>query len=238
MNKYLFSCLLLLIMTGAFAQQKKVAVVTFYVDKKVDLSAFGLETAADLLKLEQDPNFNMEPPLSHFHQEFFDNYAKNFPFALVPETEVTGNPAYQALAIEDEPYANKEVRYAATPGYKVIDYNWGTKNEKNLLALFKQYDGIMFVYLSFKMEKGFAINGNGTTKMRAYTHIVLLNRDDQKVFNINESATSKTTGVVVGNLPIMKPEKILPMCESALAELMEDLQKRIPKLIKKADAKL
>jgi hypothetical protein len=36
----------------------------------------------------------------------------------------------------------------------------------------------------------------------------------------------------------MKPEKVLPMCESAMTELMADLQKRIPKIVKKTDAKL
>jgi hypothetical protein len=36
----------------------------------------------------------------------------------------------------------------------------------------------------------------------------------------------------------MTPEKILPMCESALNELMADLKDKLPKIIKKANAKL
>jgi hypothetical protein len=222
----------------AYSQGKKVAVVTFYADKRVDLTEFGLDDAADKLRLDEDPNFNMAPLLSDFHTRFFDNYAKSFPFELVPEADVLNTPNYKSFVTDDRPLVYKDVMYTSTAGYKVIDYNWGTKNEENLLKIFNQYDGIMFVFVSFQMVKGFAINGNGTVKMKAYAHIVLLNKDDKKVFNIHESATSKKTGVVVGGLPILKPEKILPMCESALTELMEDLQKRIPKIIKKTEEKL
>ena len=40
---------------------------------------------------------------------------------------------------------------------------------------------------------------------------------------------------MVGGIPVMSPKKILPMCESALEKLMKDLEKRLPKIIKKAD---
>jgi hypothetical protein len=40
---------------------------------------------------------------------------------------------------------------------------------------------------------------------------------------------------MVGGLSVVKPEKILPMCESALTELMGDLKKRIAKIVSKAE---
>ena len=43
---------------------------------------------------------------------------------------------------------------------------------------------------------------------------------------------------MVGGVPVVKPEKILPMCESALQELMGDLRKRIAKIVKKSGVKL
>jgi hypothetical protein len=43
---------------------------------------------------------------------------------------------------------------------------------------------------------------------------------------------------MTAGIPVMKPEKVLPMCESARIELLEDLQKRIPKIVKKTEAKL
>lgn len=43
---------------------------------------------------------------------------------------------------------------------------------------------------------------------------------------------------MVKGIPVMKPEKILPMYESALNELMGDLEKRIEKIVKKSEANL
>ncbi|MCR8559649.1 hypothetical protein KXD93_18470 [Mucilaginibacter sp. BJC16-A38] len=238
MYKLLLCFLLVTIGTETFAQNKKVAVVTFYADKRIDLSDFGLNMTADLLKLDEDPNFNLTPMVDDFHGRFFNDYAKSFPFQLVPEAEITGTDAYKTYAPDDRPTMVKDVMFTPAIGYKVIEYNWGKKNEQNLLKMFPQYDGIMFVSINFSLQKGFAIGGTGTVKVRATANIVLLSKDDKKVFSINESSTSKKTTIAIGGIPVLKPEKILPMCESALNELMEDLQKRIPKIIKKTEAKL
>lgn len=227
------------IFTTAYSQDKKVAVITFYVDKRINMDDLGLSQAADLLKLEEDPNFNLTPILTSFHTQFFEDYAKSFPFQIVPEADIFNSPDYKAYVPDDRNPADTKRRYTAIEGYKVIEYAEGMlDNKKNLAKLFAQYDGVMFVYINFAFEKGFAINGTGTLKARAYSNIVLVNNKGNRVFNIHEYATSKKTGTIVGGIPVMKAEKVLPMCESALTELMADLQKRIPKIIKKADAKL
>jgi S-adenosylmethionine synthetase len=71
--------------------------------------------------------------------------------------------------------------------------------------------------------------------MRAFARIALYDKTGKKVFAISEGENSKKTSVMVGGIPVMKTEKILPMCESALQQLMKDLEKRLPKVIKKAD---
>lgn len=99
-------------------------------------------------------------------------------------------------------------------------------------------DGVMFVYVNFSFEKGFGIGSTMTIKMRATTRIALYNKTGEKVFAFEENERSKKTGVMVGGVPVVKPEKILPMCESALEELMGDLRKRIAKIVKKSSMKL
>ncbi|HZX57089.1 MAG TPA: hypothetical protein VFE54_00120 [Mucilaginibacter sp.] len=226
------------IFSTAYSQDKKVAVVTFYADKKIGMDEFGLGQASDLLKLENDPNFNLAPLLANFHTQFFDDYAKSFPFQLVPEADVTNFAAYKAYVPDGRPASETDRLYTAIDGYKVINYGWGLDNAKNLSKMFQQYDGVMFVFISFDFAKGFAIGGVGTVKVKAYANIVLYNKEGNKVFNIREGSTSKKTGVMAAGVPVMQPEKVLPMCESALTELMGDLQKKLPKIIKKADAKL
>jgi len=237
-SKLLLSLLFVLTFTKIYSQDKKVAVVTFYADKRVGMSELGMDMTADLLKLEEDPNFNMKPLLNNFHDSFFDNYSKSFPFQLVSESQVISNEGYKAYVPDDRPSIAKDIRYTAVDGYKVIDYMWGTSNEKNLAKIFNQYDGVMFVSLHFDFEKGIALGGTGTVKINAYANMALFDKNGKKVFNIRENARSKKTSAIVGGIPIMKPEKILPMCESALTELMSDLQKNIPKIIKKTEAKL
>ncbi len=236
--KLFVSLLFVLFFTKIYSQDKKVAVVTFYADKRVGMSELGLESTADLFKLEEDPNFNMMPLLKDFHSRFFDNYSKSFPFQLVPEADVFNNESYKIFVPDDRPSIAKDVRYTAIEGYKVVDYMWGTNNEKSLAKIFSQYDGVMFVSLSFAFEAGIAFGGTGTVKINAYANMALFDKNGKKVFNIRENARSKKTSAMVGGIPVMKPEKILPMCESALTELMSDLQKNIPKIIKKTEAKL
>ncbi|NJO89411.1 MAG: hypothetical protein HC831_10980 [Chloroflexia bacterium] len=58
------------------------------------------------------------------------------------------------------------------------------------------------------------------------------------MLTINEYGTSKKTVGIVGGIPIMKAEKLLPLCESASEKLVQDLNKRIGKIVKKAAKKL
>lgn len=118
----------------------------------------------------------------------------------------------------------------------------GFMGQANKVAMAKMFadkaDGVMFVYVNFAFEKGFGIGSTMTIKMRATTRVALYNKTGEKVFAFYENERSKKTGVMVGGVPVVKPEKILPMCESALQELMGDLRKRIAKIVKKSDVKL
>ena len=96
MKKHFMLALLVLCTTMGFAQ-KKVAVVTFYADKIVDLSDVGLAGLAAITDLKNDPNFNLKPLLEKYHERFFNTYAKEFPFEFLPEATVTGNSGYQAF---------------------------------------------------------------------------------------------------------------------------------------------
>jgi hypothetical protein len=122
-------------------------------------------------------------------------------------------------------------------GYKIVLPVIGHENERNLLAIFPQADGVMKVYIDFTLVK-WGFGGMGIVKMKAHANVALFNKDGDKVFSIKEDAESKTTGALVANVPVMTPETIMPMCESAMDKLMIDLQKDLPKMIKKTEAKL
>jgi len=225
--------------TGLYAQNKKVAVVTFYAVKKIGVADFGSEATLAVTKLVNDSNFNMLPMLNKFHAQFFDSYSKAFPFQLLPEDQVLNNDAYKAFTPLGEKASGvfKDTYNIPIAGYKVVLPMIGHENERNLLKIFNQCDGVMKVYIDFDLVK-IGFGGMGVVKVNAHANIALFNKDGDKVFSIKEDAKSKNVSPLVAGVPVMTVEKILPMCESAFDELMVELQKDMPKMVKKADAKL
>lgn len=244
MKKITTFCLIALFASSfAVAQKKKVAVFTFYANKMVEFNELGAGfdfLLQDILQLRDDPNFNLTPILNTYHDNFFNDYSKEFPFELLPESEVLNNADYQNFTPKFDVKNYDAANYLMHGNYKYIYEGFmGQANEVAMAKMFAdKADGVMFVYVNFAFEKGFGIGSTMTIKMRATTRVALYNKTGEKVFAFYENERSKKTGVMVGGVPVVKPEKILPMCESALQELMGDLRKRIAKIVKKSDVKL
>jgi len=242
MKKAIIFASLFLALTTSYAQDKKVAVVTFYIIKQIDLSDFDSAAQIASMKLNDDPNFNMVPLLTEFHTRFFFDYAKAFPFQFLPEDQVISNEAYKAYvpvgAITEGPFKGMDTKYnIPVDGYKVVLPLMGHENERNLLAILPQADGVMKIYINFSLVKvGFG--GMGVVKANAHANIALFNKNGDQVFSIKEDARSKKVSPLVAGLPVMTPEKIYPMCESAMDELMQNIQADLPKMIRKTEAKL
>lgn len=244
MKKIKILCFALLVISQlSFSQKKKIAVVTFYANKMVSFDDLGggLDfLLRDVLSLRDNPNFNLNPILNQYHENFFNNYSKELPFELLPENEVLNNAAYQAFQPKFDLSKYDAKNYLMFDKYKYIYEGLGGQaNEVAIAKLFAdKADGVMFVNIDFALEKGFGVGNTATVKMRATTRMALYNKTGEKVFAFSESERSKKTSVMVSGLPIITPEKILPMCESALTELMGDLGKRISKIVKKTEMKL
>jgi len=242
MKKSLFIITLLLMFLSVVssAQDKKVAVVTFYIDKKIDVQEFGNEAQTAMIALRNNPTFNLTDLLKEFHTQFFESYSKEFPFQLLPESEVTNNESYKAyapLGIATSGIFEADKYITSIEGYKIFLVLIGHDNEKNMLKIFTQADGVMHVSISFKLVK-IGLGGMGVVRMLAKSNIMLLNKKGEKVFNIDEDASSKSITPLVGGVPVITADRILPMCESALNNLMGYLQKDMAKMVKKSNSKL
>lgn len=243
LKKIICVFVLLTLTQNVTAQKKKVALVTFYANKMVDYSALEIpagEMMKELLNLRNDPNFNLAPILETYHSNFVNEYSKKFPFELLPESAVIENTNYQNFTPKYDLDSYDALNYLVYPGYKYIwDGMMGKANEEAISKMFEnEADGVLFVNIDFSFQKGFGVGKTMSIKMRATTRIALYNKKGEKVFAFSEGENSKKTGVMVKGIPVMKPEKILPMCESALNELMGDLEKRIEKIVKKSEANL
>ena len=224
------------------AQKKKVAVITFYADKTIDLSA--LSASADLIakntKLSDDPDFNLTEPLKKLHQAFFAEYTKNFDFEIIDEAEVLSNETYKTFVPtyqEGNTFLTNVETTTSIEGYNVIP-----STPKASATSFKSFTffrklGIMFVNLSFGFVKT-GIGSMGYVSVQARYSMDLFTKDNNSIFQFREVAGSKKKAVMVGGFPVMSTSKIQPMCESAVDQLMKDLNKKVARLAKKANKKM
>ena len=232
---------------------QKVALVTFYVDKYInyDKATEGTRESYQERTLADDPDFDLRPLLTDFYETFRKDYVKEFPFELIDETVVTGSEKYKAYSglegVEDTDsldYYQENIndRFIAIDGYNVLLSggnllrSWRT--EAHLLEMFPDVDGVMFVYIHYQFEPKVNIGGMGNAGMRAFINIDLFNKEAKKVFKMEEFATSKKSVPLINGVPIMTTEKVLPLCANATERLLEDLEKELPKLVKKVDKNL
>jgi hypothetical protein len=230
--------------SGAVAQ-KKVALTSFWVSKHIGFEDLGGTAAlvAAISSLSEDPNFNLQPVLDNFYATFTEEYAKSFPFDLMSEEEVIKREEYMAYEgrFNEDKDADRSLlfqRYLTPEGYKPLVeslFKGEKSNQMQMLNMFNDADGVMFVSMGYDfVKKPLPF----TAGVRAFVRIKLWNAEGKRVFTINEYGTSKKNVAIVAGIPIMKPEKLLPLCESASEKLVSDLAKRLKKVAKKAAKKL
>lgn len=235
-----------LVPASFFAQEKKVALVTFYVNKHIGFSELDGNAAmvAGIASLVEDSSFHLQPVLDNFYQTFQEEYVPQFPFALLPEEEVLQNPDYLAYEgkFDEAEDINRNIflqRFLVPEGYKPLMeslFNRDNSNQMQMVEMFKEdADGVMFVSMGYEFVRKMV---PFTAGVQAYVRIKIWNSEGKKVVTINETATSSGSVGIVAGVPIMSPEKLLPLCEDASAELLEDLEKRMKKITKKAAKKL
>jgi hypothetical protein len=231
--------LLLLALTSSFAQDKKVALVTFFGDKKI--GGTGMGTLGE--SLIKNPAFNLQPLVEKSYNRFVNEFAKDFPFKLIDAKEISGNAdyqAYQSVMLADTSKGfNKAVgiQYAVVPGmiwaYGDVQglLSEAKRDPCNLAKIFPAADGILFVTMDYEFESramGFAAG------IKAYLNMFLYDKKCDKVFRIREQAVSKGKVPAVGGIPINNAEKIQPLCADATDELFEDLKGKLAKIVKKS----
>jgi len=225
---------------------KKVALTSFWVSKHIGFEELGggAGLAAAIASLAEDPNFNLQPVLDNFYNTFMTDYAEQFPFDFLSEDEVLGKPEYQAYEgrfnESDDADRNLLMQQYLTPKtYKPLQESLikGEKsNQMQMVNMFKENaDGIMFVSMGYDFVKK---PMPFTAGVRAYIRIKIWNKEGKRVLTINEYGTSKKTVAIVAGIPVMKPEQLLPLCESASEKLVSDLNKRLGKIAKKVSKKL
>jgi hypothetical protein len=224
--------------TQVSAQDKKVTLVTFFSVKKI--SGTGLGVAAE--SLVSDTNFNLKPSVQKAYIQFITEFAKDFPFKLDDKGVTASNAEYQnyhsKMFWDTAKAANKALNYQfvsadglilALPGGALVKAE--DRDECNLAKIFSGSDGIMFVQIDYEIESRMMGVAAGIT---ANIDIALYDKKCEKIFRIRESGKSSKKVAAVAGIPVMKPEKIQPLCEDATEQLFNELNGKLGKIIKKS----
>jgi len=223
------------------AQDKKVALVSFYTVKQVGF--VDKPSQQDILnsaKLADDTAWHILPILKSFRAQFFKNDVNKFPFQLLPERQVLSNREYRQF-IPDNGNVNDILNFKTNlpvPGYQALPDQKKKENEKNMLAIFPDCDGIMKVVVKFELDRRGVGPKMALVKVKASATISLFNKKGEKVFETTESALSQLSGSQIAGIPFMVPKKLLPLCENAADELLIALQHDMPGIAEKAGSKL
>lgn len=218
--------------------QKKVALLTFYCDKKIQGVGLGL-----IENLINDPNFSLQPLVNKSYKRFVEEFAKDFPFELIDHQIVSSNEQYKGykskMLVDTAKTANKllGIQYAVVDGFifayggpkgLLRDENW---DPYNLSKMFADVDGILFVSMDYEFESRLMGFGAG---IKANLNMYLYNKQTEKVFKILEYSKSKGKVGAVAGVPVMNPKEIQPLCEDATEVLFEELKGKLGKIVKKS----
>jgi hypothetical protein len=233
----------LLLTAHVFAQDKKIALVTFYSDKKI--GGTGLGTASE--SLINDPSFNLKPLVDKSYERFVNEFAKDFPFKLIDNNEIVGNAEYKSYRSKFLADTTKGINKLSGIQYvtaKDLIFAYGdnpglvkeeNRDQCNFMKIFPNADGTMFVVMDYEFESRMMGLGAG---IKASLNIFMYDKKCDKVFRIRESAPSKGKVPAVAGIPVMDPKKIQPLCQDATDELFDDLKGRLAKIVKKSAGKL
>ncbi|MEM6642272.1 MAG: hypothetical protein AAF616_04760 [Bacteroidota bacterium] len=247
MKKHVLALAAVIVAVASFAQDKKVAVVTFYVNKSISMADLdgAAGAAASIASVAGNPNFDLESILIKFHKKFFTEYAEVLPFEFVPEEKVITSESYQNLKYAWDKQGDRKktsIRRVLTSidGYKILlTDSFDKKGQLDVIdAIEGEVDGILYVNLGYAFVKKLAVGGMGTAGVEARIEMLLYNSEGKNVFRIYENAKSKNSVALVKGIPVMEVEKILPLCQDASDQLLEDMSGHLKKINKKVDKKL
>ncbi len=224
---------------------KTVALTTIYVNKVIQTKDASSILLSKISELSENPAFKLDTILAQFKKKFETEYALSFPFKLLSEQEVITNEKYKAFnsaaALDPNSALGKLCAPLLPDGYKYMTRCSGgfvkeeNQDEVKMLSFFPGIDGVIFISLDYSIVPKFAVGGMGAAGVQATARIYLVNKEGKRVFDKLISGMSKKTVGLIGGVPVMDVDDILPVCQSATAELFKEMDEKLPKLLKKID---
>ena len=219
--------------------QKKVALVSVYVDKRL------IDVPWEPLILEKFyETMNYDSLSMDFKDRLFAKYIGTLPIDLIPEAEVIGREGYSNLATK--PFNENLNRRQCAEGYVFIESRPMHRDKDDFdkaLGLFPEAELLLVCFLDFEFDQYQVGGQNGFIPMQmakivAHVNFKFFTRDGKPAFTLREKARSKSS-MVVGAFQKEKTSKdVQKLTHQAMKRLYEDLDKKLTAKKKKVASKL
>lgn len=224
--------LLVLTSTGAFAQINKGALISVFGDRNLSDNPLDTKVYEAIMK---DTAFNLNPIVNKFDQTIREKFIPQFPFPFVTKDEVVKAPGYQDLKNLTK-WAKESWQTTAAKDYVPIAAFGITDDtdaiKKSFEVVGNGVDGVMIAYINFNIYDAGGIGPMAKKKIYANINLKIFNKDGKRIFKLKERAASDQGVVAVGGI-ITDFGKLKPMIESSAANLLKDMEEKLPKSLAK-----
>jgi hypothetical protein len=223
---------LLMVCTTASGQINKGALISVFGDRNLSDNPLDTKIYEALMK---DTAFNLNPIVNKFDKAIREKFLPQFPFPFLSKDEVVNAAGYADLKnltrwAKDTWYTTAAAGYVPIAAYGVADDTDAIK--KSFEVVQNGVDGVMIAYVSFNIYDGGGFGPMAKKKIYAYVNIKIFNKDGKRIFKLKERASSDEGVLAVGGF-ITDFGKLKPMIESSAANLLKDMDTKLPKSLAK-----
>lgn len=210
---------------------EKVAFVSVMLKKEIDMSEFN-SVAGMMSQVLQDEEFDLEPITNRTKDKVKDELAKEMPFQLLPEEQVINKDGYKEIVQEQGAFMKvSKYSYEIPTGYVPLN-SLSKKGRLAALAAFPEAQGVMYVRLSYRLNKISSIGGFGVAEIAATMDVAVYNRANKKALYVQKRGRSEDRiKFALGGA--FDAKKITSMCEEAT----EDAYQKVSAYVNKKMAK-
>lgn len=205
------------------AQDQKIALVSVYCSKMVDMTDFTGSMAGIVNTLANSEDFKLDPFVDQLHKNIMDNYLSNLDYTFMPEEEVLNHEGYDE-SLNDDALLSGDFMIRPE-GYESV-HTRSKKAQKATIAAFPEVDGIMMVGIDYKLVKMVEAMGFGTAKIQANVHLRIIDRKSKKLLNVlvNQRSDGKIKFALGG---VFDTDVLMPLVEDATKKALARMDEKI-----------
>lgn len=226
-----------MICTMASAQVDKAALISVFGDRNLSDNPMDTKIYEILMK---DSSFNLAPIVNNFDKTIRDKFLPQFPFPFLSKEEVVGATGYGDLQ-ELTKWGQSSWYTTAAEGYiPIAAYGIADDTEaivKSFEVVQQGVNGVMVAYVNFNIYDAGGVGPMARKKVYAYVNLKIFDNEGKRIFKLKERASSDKGVIAVGGI-ITDIDKVMPMIESAASNLLDDMEKKLPKSLNKMAKKM